>query len=192
MKTDDRGFTLVELIVSIVILAIVAAAAFGFMVAGAKSYTNVGDRLDLQMRAKVASSQITERLLDCNGAVYYANNNLYIANTAKNGDKYTNTVYIYTYDAAAKTITYAKVEATNDTAPISALDTYKTDTPTTSVPLAENVSGFSVTFTPNTDKSPTASAALTISFAKATATLSTQKTVALRNRPKYITITSGT
>lgn len=194
MKNDDRGFTLVELIVSIIILAIVAAAAFGFMVAGAKSYTSVGDRLDLQMRAKVASSQITERLLDCNGAVYYdtANRKLYIANTAKNGTKYTNTVYIYTYDPSTKTVAYAKAEALTQDAPISALDTYTTVVPTASVPLAEKVSDFSVTFTPNTEKSPSASAALTISFEKAKATLSTQKTVALRNRPKYIKITAGT
>ena len=63
MKRDNRGFTLVELIVCIAILSIVLAAAFGFMVAGSKSYTSVSNRLDLQLRARLAASQLTDRLI---------------------------------------------------------------------------------------------------------------------------------
>ena len=94
MKNDNRGFTLTELIVSIAIFAIVAAAAYGFMVAGAQSYTGVSDKLSRQLRAQMAFSQIENRLIDCDTAVYATGSKLYIVNkNSTDGTKYDVCVY---------------------------------------------------------------------------------------------------
>ena len=45
MKNDNRGFTLVELIVSIAIFSIVMLMAFSFMVSGARTFSNVNSRI---------------------------------------------------------------------------------------------------------------------------------------------------
>ena len=58
MKTDNRGFTLTELIVCIVIFSIVLLAVFGFMVAGARSYSNVDSRVARQLKSQLALGQI--------------------------------------------------------------------------------------------------------------------------------------
>jgi len=69
-KQDNRGFTLIELIVATAILGVVAAGAFTFMVAGANSYRSVYTNVSLQYAMQQAMGQMQETILDCNTAMY--------------------------------------------------------------------------------------------------------------------------
>ena len=48
MRKDHKGFTLVELIIAIAILAIVTLAVCGFIVVGSRSYTSANTDIMLQ------------------------------------------------------------------------------------------------------------------------------------------------
>ncbi|MDD6156096.1 MAG: prepilin-type N-terminal cleavage/methylation domain-containing protein [Lachnospiraceae bacterium] len=58
VKLNNRGFSLVELIVGIAILVIVSGAALGFMMTSTKTYKNVSDDVDLQEEAQIVMNQL--------------------------------------------------------------------------------------------------------------------------------------
>lgn len=70
-RNKNKGFTLVELIVSMVIFGIVLAAICGFMIAGAKSYTRVNDRLTAETKLQLAANRVAESIIDCNYGIRY-------------------------------------------------------------------------------------------------------------------------
>lgn len=70
-RNKNKGFTLVELIVSMVIFGIVLAAICGFMIAGAKSYTRVNDRLTAEAKLQLAANRIAESIVDCNEGIWF-------------------------------------------------------------------------------------------------------------------------
>lgn len=101
MKEKNRGFTLVELIVSIAILGIVTIAAFSLMVAGSNTFGSVGTRLDLQLEAQLAANQIEAYIIDCNENLYFDGAALYVINSetdAHNNKTYTAHVFEYVGD----------------------------------------------------------------------------------------------
>lgn len=109
MKDDNRGFTLTELIICIAIFSIVALAAFGFMVSGARSYASVSDRVGRQLRAQMTFSQIENRLVDCNYALTFADNRLCIVNKNEQ-DAAKFDVYVYKLDTTDHTLYFGKHE----------------------------------------------------------------------------------
>lgn len=64
MKKDQRGFTLVELIVAILIMSIVMLAAAGFIVSAANSYRVSNIEIELQMEAQTAVNQLNDILIE--------------------------------------------------------------------------------------------------------------------------------
>ncbi|MBQ9119283.1 MAG: prepilin-type N-terminal cleavage/methylation domain-containing protein [Lachnospiraceae bacterium] len=68
MKKDQRGFTLVELIVAILIMSMVMLAAAGFVVSAANSYRVSNIEIELQMEAQIAVNQFNDILIE---AIWY-------------------------------------------------------------------------------------------------------------------------
>lgn len=64
MKKDQRGFTLVELIVAILIMSMVMLAAAGFVVSAANSYRVSNIEIELQMEAQIAVNQFSDILIE--------------------------------------------------------------------------------------------------------------------------------
>ena len=58
MKNNNSGFTLIEIIICLVIFAIVAATAFGLMLAASHSYTSVNGKMDLQLQSQLTINQL--------------------------------------------------------------------------------------------------------------------------------------
>lgn len=68
---DQRGFTLVELLIGMVILSIVTAAVCSFIVIGSKSYAAANTEIMLQQEAQLALNQISDVIIDTTSSVNY-------------------------------------------------------------------------------------------------------------------------
>lgn len=172
MKKDNRGFTLVELIICTTIFAIVVAAALGFMVTGARTYSTITDRLNLDFEAQLALSQLNDYIIDCNACLYYTNDKLYIINKNPDGT-YTANLFEYKSD---RRVDFGTGSATYDSTA-----NHFTCTVTADELLAKNVTTFSV-LPISSDTVNVTSAIVSINFANKSSSLNGKKTVALRNR----------
>lgn len=73
---NNKGYSLVELMVVVAILGIVSSAVVGLVIACTRSYRNVNQETNLQNEAQVAMNQIENMLIDAtNGVSYYLGNN---------------------------------------------------------------------------------------------------------------------
>ncbi|MCM1121041.1 MAG: prepilin-type N-terminal cleavage/methylation domain-containing protein [Eubacterium sp.] len=71
MRKDQKGFTLVELIIAAAILAIVTLAVCGFIVVGSRSYTSANTDIMLQQEAQLALNQISDVIIDTTDSINY-------------------------------------------------------------------------------------------------------------------------
>ena len=78
MKRNNRGFTLVELIVSIAILGIIAVAVSSFLLAGTRSYTKVNYAVRLQYETQLAMNQIQSYVMNCSRGIAWDGSKLYV------------------------------------------------------------------------------------------------------------------
>jgi prepilin-type N-terminal cleavage/methylation domain-containing protein len=159
MRKNNRGFTLVELIVSTAILGIIAVAAGAFMVAGTRTYSSLNYTVRLQYEAQLAMAQLQEYTIDCTDGIAWdaAGQTLYIANN----DGF---VHVFDYDPAAQTISYGSGSiAENLTFPVSAL-------------AAEHVKSMNVDLAVK-------QANITLEMARGNKTYTATQIIALRNQP---------
>ena len=75
---DKRGYTLVELIISMAILAIVGGAITLLMQSGSRSYSNTKAELDLQMESQTLMAQLNTMIMESNCVKYDDVNNALI------------------------------------------------------------------------------------------------------------------
>ncbi len=66
MATDNKGFSLIELLVSMAILVIVGAALLGFLSYCFNQYTRSSEETTLQMESQMAQNQLSELILQTN------------------------------------------------------------------------------------------------------------------------------
>lgn len=69
---DNKGFTLVELLVAIAIAAIVAVSIAGFMIVGSRSYASTSSEVNLQYEAQLAFNQLQDLIIDTTLGVNYS------------------------------------------------------------------------------------------------------------------------
>ncbi len=68
-KTKNKGFTIVELVCAVAILAIVGLSVFGFISISTSSYKTTANEVNLQYEAQQVANQIKELIIDSNRAV---------------------------------------------------------------------------------------------------------------------------
>lgn len=160
IKMNNRGFTLVELIVATAILAIVALGASAFMVAGTRTYSSLNYTVRLQYEAQLAMAQLQEYAVDCSKGMAWdaSQKKLYIANDAD--------VHVFGYDNTNKTISYST----------GALAENLTFTVADAL-VAEHVESMDVDVR---DKQ----VEITLNMARGGKTYSATQVIALRNQPK--------
>lgn len=72
MRKNQKGFTLIELIIAVAILAIVTLAVCGFIVVGSRSYTSANTDIMLQQEAQLALNQISDVIIDTTDSISYS------------------------------------------------------------------------------------------------------------------------
>lgn len=77
---NNKGITLIELIVSFAILGILILMLVGFISSGSNTYRSVSADVNLQIELQIAMNHIKEYLIDCNGGICYDGKTLYILN----------------------------------------------------------------------------------------------------------------
>lgn len=70
-KINNRGITLIELIVSIAIAVIVGASILSFMIIGIRQYKTSSNEVDLQYEAQLVDNQIHDMLIDVSAGIDY-------------------------------------------------------------------------------------------------------------------------
>ncbi len=179
MYKENKGFTLIELMISLTIFAVVVTAVFGFMLAGSRSYSTVTNRLNLDVQSQLALNQLESYIIDCNTGLYYADDTLYVFNKGSSDTQYD--VHILKYDDASNQIKYgfgkdsANLVGGNFTCTVTAGDL-----------LAENVTAFSVTTV--SDGTRLTSATVSLELTSNSASFDGHRTIALRNRPIAATL----
>ncbi len=69
MVKNNKGFTMVELVVSIAIFAILSIGITNFMVTGTNLFASVNTYVDLQYESQTAMAQLQEYVIDSNYSV---------------------------------------------------------------------------------------------------------------------------
>lgn len=72
MKRDQKGFTIVELLIAVAILSIVVAAVCGFILVGSRSYAAGNSDISVQQEAQLALNQMSDVMIDTTRSVNYA------------------------------------------------------------------------------------------------------------------------
>ena len=72
MRTENRGLTLVELLVAIAIASIVSTGVFSFMVVGARSFQKTSADVNVQHEAQLVLNQLQDLVVDTNVGVDYS------------------------------------------------------------------------------------------------------------------------
>ncbi|MDR0905899.1 MAG: prepilin-type N-terminal cleavage/methylation domain-containing protein [Oscillospiraceae bacterium] len=81
MRKDNRGLSLLELIIAFALLTVISAIMLGFMVAGSRMYRTVSGEVSLQIQSQIVMAQIREFVVDCNGEIAFSDGALTIINT---------------------------------------------------------------------------------------------------------------
>ena len=187
MKHNNHGFTLLELIVSFAILAVLVLAVMGFMSAGTGTYRSVSTETTLQYNSQLTLAQMQSYLLNCNGGACFdtGTETLYLLDKddaggytllsfqQKDGKLYYNTQPV-TVGGDGKTLSYYTTE---DAA------SYQPDF------MADGVSAFGVTFETTYDAETKMTyavrAAASLSLENSGRAFTGQQETALRNPVVY-------
>lgn len=172
MKLNNRGMTLVEIVVAFAILGVVSVSIFSMMLTSTKTYTNLTYNTQLKYNAQIAMANIEKRVMNCNEGISWNDSQkaLFIVN--EEGEERELEVFCLNKDTGE--LRYGKgnlgagVTSTN-------LDFYL---------LAENVSNMSVTFVDSPSSSDIRiQAEIEITMERNDKTYLSKKIVALRNQP---------
>jgi len=172
MKRNNRGFTLVELIVSIAILGIIAVAVSSFLLAGTRSYTKVNYAVRLQYETQLAMNQIQSYVMNCSRGIAWDGSKLYVDGSG-------------TDDTALKEISY---DAANKKLLLGSGTASEAGIQTTALNLmAEHVTGLTVEFNQSLSSNVKTATAqwvkITLTMESGGRSYTGEQTIALRNKP---------
>lgn len=172
-KKNNRGFTLVELLVSLAILMVLSAAVLGFVSSASSSYSSIFSNVNLQFESQVVMAQVQEYLVDCNGGLCFVSDGGGSTLTVVDRDDSGCTAHVFRFDAASGDLYYSKRNISTDggSPVMEAGEEYF---------LSGRVTDFAVSL-PQTDSADAAD--VTLSFAVRGKSYTGTQTVALRNGP---------
>lgn len=136
MRKADEGYTLVELIVTIAILAVVGIGIGTIISNSMKQYRMSSAEVSLQQEAQLAGNQLMNLIINANDGVSVETGKLNLYNYDSERDVYSKTVI--SYDADAGVLSYSAYQRNR------ASDPWKEKQGETEQCLAEYVTAFTV------------------------------------------------
>ncbi|MCL2638872.1 MAG: type II secretion system GspH family protein [Oscillospiraceae bacterium] len=88
---NNKGFSLVELLVSFAIFGVLCTALVGFITMSSRSYRKTSDMINLQIEYQVVMTMLSEYVIDCNGSIEFNDNTLTVTNVGE-------TPYVFSLD----------------------------------------------------------------------------------------------
>ena len=73
MQTDNRGLTLIELIITVAIIAIFSGVVLTFITTGSNTYRSTSSSAKVQMETQELIDRMEDMIIDTNRSLYYAN-----------------------------------------------------------------------------------------------------------------------
>lgn len=213
MRKNQKGFTLVELIIAVAILAIVTLAVSGFIVVGSRSYTSANTDIMLQQDAQLALNQISDVIIDTTDSISYGvraggvgdmqlvlkdsefggeatEKCLAVVNKNEAGSNNDNESYWFYWNKDDEIIYFNKVEAYSSTMSMSEIQSkFEEAADQTKVSiLAQHVTDFSVDLT---QFEANRVVMITATFENGNRVYSTSNNVTVRNRVALNELTVG-
>ncbi len=117
MVKNNKGFTMIELIVSIAIFGVLSLGIVNFMTTGVGLFSTVNTGLSLQYESQTAMAQLQEYIIDCNYSIDWNDDTdtLVIVNAFENSantDDTDYTTHTFKFDNTDKTLYYSKLVET--------------------------------------------------------------------------------
>lgn len=211
MRKNQKGFTLVELIIAVAILAIVTAAVCGFIVVGSRSYASSNTDIMLQQDAQLALNQMSDVIIDTTDSISYGLSTsgsgdmqlvlkdsefageatekcLIVVNKHEDDSANKNPSYWFYWSKDAETIYFNEVTANSASmTPDQVADAFQ-DAETDKAILAQHVTDFSIDIS-QFEANRVVMIAMT--FENGNRTYSTSNNVTVRNRIALNEITVG-
>ncbi len=154
--SDNKGFSLIELVISIAIIMTISGSIVSFLLAGSNSYSSVITTADLQQDAQLVMNQISDIVISAEKSVNFdtATDTLEVVNETEK--------YKISWDKSKKILNYAE----------NSLN--RTLQNPDSVLMAENISDFMVNIDNNKVK-------IRIKFENNSKAYAKEETITLRN-----------
>ena len=170
MIRNNKGVTLVELIVTIAMLGIISVAIQGFITISAKVNANVVSDVKLQYESQLVMANVQKYIVNANKGVFVNNNTVLLASDT---DREEDDINLFVFDESENILYYG--EGSVKAGVLTTVSVYT---------LAKNVTDFDVTFESieTTDKASQANIILKMER-NGEEYLGTQS-IALRNNPR--------
>ena len=152
--SDNKGFSLIELVISIAIIMTISGSIVTFLLAGSNSYSSVITTVDLQQDAQLVMNQISDLVISAEKSVNFDNDTLEVVNESDD--------FKISWDKNQKTLNYIKKSPGRT---IQNPDKFL---------IAENISDFNVDINKNKVK-------IKIRFENNSKTYAKEETITLRN-----------
>lgn len=182
---NQKGFTLIELIIVIAILSIVSISIVGFMIAGTKSYAASSSEVNLQKEAQIVMNQLEDLIIDTSKAVTYSyqadesdSEHLVVKDSEIPTDAYAKHLCMYNGSVAYE-VTWKRDDSNQLTyAEYTVVNGVKTNSPSQFL-LADYVTTFAADLT---DLEDNRVVQLNVDFEKAQRTYHASNNVTIRNK----------
>lgn len=174
-QKNNKGFSLVELIISFALLGVVAIGVFMVMSAGSNMFTSVDRQINVQYKSQTAMSQFQQYFMACSKGItvydYEGNGIIYF----DNGDE----VCAFRYDSGGKAIYFGSAGTSSA----------KTDLTADKItdPFCSGVEGFSLTVLNQGSGANAQSIRVDLTVADNSGkTYNSNQIFSFRNRPVYV------